>query len=497
MMTATHDQAMNYVYQQMLQRLLGFFSRAERTALQLLIQRLVMSAGGLERIGDYKVLAIQAGSRDSCYTLALLRAAQLSIASRAPATFQLRVATLRLNGTASTALENIHRSCCALFLYDDPRVEVLMVDNREVLPFNHLAPISDAGRESNRLNLLMVGHRRAWDGPLDLWDDGYLATGEFYGQIARWDKGVDALISSDTPRRQKQFLEGLNRAAAKAGLKAPDHHETGYECLFARLDELGSDCYREFYPESSQAAWRPSDRFEACRRTTFIDIHDMLVSNLEDRWPLLTDFLGFQPDELSAQLSDNDYVSLSISAHLRGLQACFVHGGTYERGLGEYLQRALVMMRRKHVPERFCEQAMETFGNPMTMTDQRALAAAQAQKNLGLSEAQLVCLLFAPFADNGAALEHFLRQCHPGMLVALPDLHRAMQGGPAPEQVLQWMVDVSGLPVSLIGTLYRMGPVVRDEGRGLGMESGDVGVQAETMEPDSGAIVAGEWSTGR
>lgn len=497
MMTATHDQAMNYVYQQMLQRLLGFFSRAERTALQLLIQRLVMSAGGLERIGDYKVLSIQTGSRDSCYTLALLRAAQLSIAGRAPATFQLRVATLRLNGTATTALENIHRSCCALFLYDDPRVEVLMVDNREVLPFNHLAPISEAGRESNRLNLLMVGHRRVWDGPLDLWDDGYLATGEFYGQIARWNQGVDALISSDTPRRQKRFLEGLNRAAAKAGLKAPERQGTGYECLFTRLDELGSDCYREFYPGAARAAWRPAEHFEACRRTTFIDIHDMLVSNLEERWPLLTDFLGFQPDELSAQLSDNDYVSLSISAHLRGLQACFVQGRRYEEGIGEYLQRALVMMRRKHVPERFCEQAVETFANPMTMIDQRALAAAEAQKSLGLSEAQLVCLLFAPFVDNGAALEHFLRQCHPGMLVALPDLHRAMQGGPAPEQVLQWMVDVSGLPVRLIGTLYRMGPVGRDEVRALGMESAEEGGQAEVMKPGSETTVAGEWSTGR
>ncbi len=226
-----------------------------------MIQRLVMSAGGMERIGDYKVLAIQSGSRDSCYTLALLRAAQLSIAGRAPATFQLRVATLRSNGAASTALENIHRSCSALFLYDDPRVEVLMVDNREVQPFNHLAPISEAGRESNRLNLLMVGHRRAWDGPLDLWDDGYLATGEFYGQIARWDQGVDALVSSDTPRRQKQFLEGLNRAAVKAGLKASGCHETGYEGLFERLDELGNDCYREFYPESAQAAWRPAEHF--------------------------------------------------------------------------------------------------------------------------------------------------------------------------------------------------------------------------------------------
>ena len=109
-MTHIHDQAMNYVYQQVLQRLRSFFSRAERTALQLLIQRLGVAAGGMDRIGDYKVLAVQCGSRDSCYTLALLRAAQLTIASRAPATFQLRVATLRLNGMSQLALDNIHRS---------------------------------------------------------------------------------------------------------------------------------------------------------------------------------------------------------------------------------------------------------------------------------------------------------------------------------------------------------------------------------------------------
>ncbi len=55
-MSTIHDQAMNYVYQQVLQRLLSFFSRAERTALQLLIQRLMVAAGGAERMGDYKVL---------------------------------------------------------------------------------------------------------------------------------------------------------------------------------------------------------------------------------------------------------------------------------------------------------------------------------------------------------------------------------------------------------------------------------------------------------
>ena len=223
----------------------------------------------------------------------------------------------------------------------------------------------------------------------------------------------------------------------------------------------------------------------------------MLVSNLEERWPLLTEFLGFQPDELAAQLSDNEYVSLSICAHLRGLQSCFVHGRSYETGVAEYLQRALVMMRRKQLPERLCEQAVEAFGNPATFAEQRVMAAAEAQKSLGLSEAQLVCLLFSPFVEKGAALERFLRQCHPGMLVAMPDLHRAMQGNPVPEQVVQWMTDVSGLPVSLIGTLYRMGPVTADEGRADAPEIGGAGLQANAADYDDDTAVADEWSAGR
>ena len=495
-MTSIHDQAMNYVYQQVLQRLLGFFSRAERTALQLLIQRLAVAAGGMERIGDYKVLAIQSGARDNCYTLALLRAAQLTIATRTPATFQLRIASLRLNGTNCAAVENMHRTNSALFVYDDPRVEVLMVDDREVLPFNHQTPISDAGRESSRLNLLLIGHRREWRGGFDLWDDGYLATGEFYGQIARWDGGVDALLISDTPRQQKHFIEGLKRAATKAGLQFSHTGEAGYAGLFALLDELGSDCYQAFYADYGQAPWRPQEHFETCRRTACIDIHDLLVSNPDERWPLLTEFLGFQPDELSAQISDNEFVSPLITAHIRGLHACFVQNRNYESGVAQYLQGALVMMRRKHLPERLCEQAIEVFGNPATLAELRARAAAETQKNLGLSEAQLVCLLFAPFIENGAGLERFLRQCHPGMLVAMPELHKAMQGHPVAEQIMQWMVDVSGLPVSLIGQLYRMEWTPAGGGGASEAIIQRAASHNALGDPDAGITLEDEWSAG-
>ncbi|MGH8389421.1 MAG: hypothetical protein ACRESJ_28745 [Pseudomonas sp.] len=493
-MTNIHEQAMSNVYQQVLARLLSFFSRAERTALQLLIQRLGAAAGGMEQIADLKVLAIQTGTRDSCYTLALLRAAQLTIASRAPATFHLRVATLRLNGTHPMALENINRSYSALFVCDDPRVEVLMADNRKVVPFDPLVPFSRAGRESNRLNMLMLGHRRACGGLLDLWDDGYLATGEFYGQITRWNHGVDVLISSDTPRQQKLFFEGLKRAAAKAGHHSSSHHEPGYAGLFAFIDEMGSNGYQRFYSEPGHQPWRPAEDFETCRRATLVDIHDLMVSNLEERGPLLTDFLGFQADELADQLSDNDYVSLPLSAHLRGLHGCFVQGRTYEEGVGQYLQRALITLRRKRLPERLCEQVFEAFGNPATITLLRTQIAIEAQRNLGLSEAQLVCLLFAPFVDNGAALERFLRRCHPGMMVGLPDLHRAMQGHHVADQIVQWLVDVSGLPLHLVCELYRRESVV-DEGRVPELMGGYAGLEIDALAPHS--PVPGESPAGR
>ncbi len=146
-MSAIHEQAMNYVYQQVLQRLLGYFSRAERTALQLLIQRLIVAAGGIERISSFKVLVAFGGGKDSAYTLAFVRAAQLSIACRAPGTFNLRVANRRHAGMTPAVMDNIDRSYGALFLYDDPRVEMLVFDNQYVQPFEPDLPFSSAGRE--------------------------------------------------------------------------------------------------------------------------------------------------------------------------------------------------------------------------------------------------------------------------------------------------------------------------------------------------------------
>lgn len=131
----------------------------------------------------------------------------------------------------------------------------------------------------------------------ELWDDAYLATAEYYSQIARWNNGVDAMISTETKGSQQHFLEGLNRAMQRVAITGPELASAGFEALFPLLDGLGDDFYRELRADDDRIAWRPEGEFEACRRTSFIDINDMMVGKIEDRWPLLGEFLGYEPDD--------------------------------------------------------------------------------------------------------------------------------------------------------------------------------------------------------
>ncbi|MDY0831108.1 hypothetical protein [Pseudomonas sp. SED1] len=447
-MSAIHEQAMNYVYQQVLQRLVGHFSRTERTSLQLLIQRIVVAAGGMERIGEYKVLVAHGAGAGSSYALTLLRAAQLTLAGRAPRTFQLRVATLRHAGMTQTALDTLHRGYSALFVHDDPRVELLMVENQEVLPFNHLRPASATARDTSRRNMLMVGHLTSGDLRQTLCNDAYLALGDFYQRVSTWDGGVHAMVSGDSPRKQREYLAWLKKAALAAGAAVPARQPMVLSGLFARMDEWSSAYYSDVYGEHYVAV-DASDK-DTDRPLAYIGIADLMEAVEYPSGPLLRQFLAYQPEEFGFHFSHPAYANPLLMAHLRGLQAECLRELSYEEGALGFVQQATLFMRRKQIPEQLIAQAGSQDG--------RALSADYAQALFGLDENQLNCLMFSPFIRHGERLESFLRQCHPGMLVALPELHKALQGKPVAEMLMQWAIDISGLPIDLLQHLYRKRP---------------------------------------
>lgn len=448
-MSAIHEQAMNYVYQQVQQRLVGYFTRAERTALQLLIQRIVVAAGGMEQVGDYKVLVAHGGGEVSSYTLALLRAAQLSIAGRAPKTFQLRVATLRHAGMTQDTLEAIHRGYSRLFFHDDDRVELLMVENEQVLPFNHQRPASSRGCEAHQRNMLMVGHLTSGDVRATLCNDAYLALGDFYQRVTAWNGGVHALVSGDSARKQSQLLAWLKKAARAKSVKTAKGKPTSLGGLFTRMDEWSGDFYRDLYGEHyvPKADVSPG----GYRHLAYIGIADLLEGIDRANSPSLIDFMAYTPDPQGFHFSHPSFANPPLMAHLRGLQAECLRELHYEEGVEEFLGQARNYLRRRQVPEELVNQLLNH--------EERAVSSSHAQQFFGLDENQLVCLLFSPFIHHGERLEGYLRQCHPGMLVALPELHKVLQGKPAAEMLQQWVADASGLPLILLQHLYRKRPM--------------------------------------
>ncbi|MDQ0740468.1 hypothetical protein [Pseudomonas sp. W4I3] len=444
-MSAIHEQAMNYVYQQVLQRLMGHFTRAERTALQLLIQRIVVAAGGMEQVGNYKVLIAHGGGEVSSYTLALLRAAQLSIAGRAPKTFHLRVATLRHAGMTQATLASLNEGYNALFFHDDPRVELLMVENQEVQPFNHQRPASSVGREVSQRNMLMIGHLTSGDVRATLCNDTYLALGDFYQRVSTWNGGVHAMVSGDSARKQSQYLAWLKRSALDAGVMVAPRRPASLNMLFARMEEWSTGCYRDLYGEQYVEAERLGRG--AHRHLAYIGVADLLDEVDVTSAALLTEFLAHKPDPFDFHFSHPDYPNPLLMAHLHGLQAQCLRELSYEEGVQAFVRQARDVMGRRQIPSALID---EMGGN-----DGRVLSTTYAQEFFGLDEGQLTCLLFSPFIHHGERLEGYLRQCHPGMLVGLPELHKALQGKPVADMLQQWLIDTSGLPLPLLQHLYR------------------------------------------
>lgn len=448
-MSAIHEQAMNYVYQQVQQRLIGYFTRAERTALQLLIQRIVVAAGGMEQVGDYKVLVAHGGGEVSSYTLALLRAAQLSIAGRAPRTFQLRVATLRHVGMTQETLDTIHRGYSRLFFHDDDRVELLMVENEQVLPFNYQRPVSMLGREISQRNRLMIGHLTSGDVRAALCNDTYLALGDFYQRVTAWNGGVHAVVSGDSARKQSQLLAWLKKTAQATGATLPTGKPASLTALFTRMDEWSDDFYRDLFGEH----YVPKADVSAGghRHLAYIGIADLFEGIDRASAPLLTEFMAYTQDPLGFHFSHPTFANPGLMAHLRGLQAECLRALDYEEGVEGFFLQAAHYLKRRPIPDALMAQAVSREG--------RALSSNLAQQFFGLDEGQLICLLFSPFIHHGERLEGYLRQCHPGMLVALPELHKVLQGKPAAEMLQQWVADTSGVPLPLLQQLYRKRPV--------------------------------------
>ena len=421
-MTAIHDQAMHYIYQQVLERLLNHMSQAQRASLQLLVQRLLVAAGGPEYIGSFRLQVVQGSDRPSARLLAMVRAAQLSIALRASATFQLRVLVVSLPVAGPATLEGHEQNFSALFLQDDPRVQLQMIEGDQVVPFSCRPSATSERWLPTRNALLMFGHLVDARPEALLGSRLHLELAAAVGFTLQAQASADALVTAIPALQRRRYLAWARRSQRLAGERGPyvTHH-----CLATLAQGLGrlqgavGVAPVNFAEHAPGAAPRDAP-------VRLIAIDDLLPHLLEQQLDAMLGWRFEAPDATCWPLSA--LVDPLASAQLHELHA---------RSLGPQTARSALCL-----------------AGAAGASKQRDLPILQFGKTYGISQTQLVCLLFRPFARQGKNLERFLRSRHADMLVALPYLHRAMQGKPCPDAVKAWLVNTSGLSLGQLRAIY-------------------------------------------
>ena len=419
-MSHIHDQAMHYIYQQVLERLLGHMTQPQRASLQLLIQRLLVTSGGPEYIGSFKLLVVQGADNRSARLLAILRAAQLSIALRAPLTFQLEVRVVGLPATGRALLEQHQRCFDALFMHDDPRVHLQMVTARKVVPFDRQPSVCEPWALA-RDALLLFGHLIDSRPEALLGSRMHLELAAAVGLTCEDQPCADALVTAMPVGKRRRYLAWARRGLRLAG---DTGQLTASLCLASLAERL-----RQLHGLAGLPVGEPEmpghePLAQAPMRLLAID--DLLPQLLDEG----------ELDRMLAQRFEPSQDNRPLAAYLDPLPVA---------QLQELRARCLAPARPR--------EALRLVGQRASGRPQRPQLPRLTQVH-GVDKAQLICMLYGPFAEQGRGLERFLQCRHPDMLVALPYLHRALQGKNCPDAVKNWLVNTSGLSLRHLRVVY-------------------------------------------
>ena len=450
-----HEQAMSFVYQQVLHRLQGFLERTERIALQLLIQRLQVAAGGMERLAQFRVMVVLEGGRECAYTLALLRAAQLSIAGRHPETFILRVAILHQPRLTPRVLERIQAQCDELFLYDDHRVELLSVDDNGVRRLDkHLVGTRKPSARA-RIMMLMSGHLTRGDARGTFFYADLLARAKLFSSAVEWGQPADAIIDRRPPTHLGTYMAWIQRVASQRGHAGQPANRDDLQAS-VRLCSFLDDDYKEVLclPPNDQP-YRP---LADGKNITVLNIFDCLFTDIDMFNSRLLTYLNGSFALNDLDIEEPQVAVVVLAAHLQGLRAACQQNLTYSAGVELYWQQAVTQYPpNERLKGHLIKLLGAAFNTPRRIDKLRLITAQYLDELHGVSEVQLSCFMYSPFINEGQNLELFLRNCYPDKLQFINEYHQMMMDKPLSTPVdVTWLEQISGLPLSSLQVLYRM-----------------------------------------
>ena len=417
------------------------------------------------------VMVAYGGGKDSAYTVAFVRAMQLIMWRVYGTTFRLRVATNRHAGMPRAVLENVDREYRALRLTADPDCELLLIDGDEVSLFDVNTPQREHVIRRNRLDILMTGHRTFADGRPTFCNACNLSVLNSFGLGAAYGGGADLIITGDSKEEQRAYAVWVGRLARRLAPGTRGSKGNGLGGFLSHVDRIAQAYFTDIYGEDAPDTLAERRvTADVPSRLRFFSIYSDTPYHAGDHMELLTGFLGFEFDDLAFSFTESDCGNPALMAHLRGLKCERVFRRSYGEGLTEYVNFALGLMRKKDFPPELIEQMRQRYEGPDAPTRMRRQASRYALEVFGLTDEQLICMAYSPFAGQGAGLEEFLVREHPGLAGQAAQVRALLAGSSGGTPALAAELSrISGLELRQLRVLYSS-PVKQLDGAGAGVE---------------------------
>ncbi|BAZ52763.1 hypothetical protein NIES4103_54280 [Nostoc sp. NIES-4103] len=459
--STVNNQQLSFLRNQVFFELSQFFSLAQLEGVKNCATKLKEVLPIQSHLQQNKVLVAYGGGKDSSYMLTFVRMVQLFLFKKNGETFQIRVATNRHGGMPNSVMENIHRVYCALQLYDDPDVELLLIDGNKVSSFDPRLPLPHTVIEQNRQDILMTGHRTQAASRPTFCNACNISMVNSFGVASCYQGGVDVIITGDSRKEQRAYMLWVNRLAQKLNPNLLPHGH-GFRNFLKTLDIISQSYFSEIYGEKA------NDQIEAHKivadelalEPLFFSIYNYTEYAVGDHWELLTKYLGFEFDELAFSFSESDCANPALMAHLRGLKCQHVYGRTYVEGIEEYVKFAICLMRQKHFPDFLIDQISQRYSNEEAIKLMRQKINAFALESFGITEEQLICMVYAPFSEKGRNLETYLIREQPHLLPDINKIHKLLERKTESEisqqanDIASALHDITGLNLAQLITCY-------------------------------------------
>jgi hypothetical protein len=392
--------------------------------------------------------------------LAYVRLLQLLIFERHGTTFQIRVATNRHIGMPPAVMANITRVYKALDIYHDLGVQPFLIQGEEVwsLSATIIPPIPRELMMKNRLDILVTGHQCGGDARPTFCNACNLSMISSFGRALSIGD-VDIVITGDSIREQRAYIAWLRQIARNFGIPVPK--SGGFLSFLQLSDAVAKHYFSQIYGDSSEAQEIAQARRifvpALTKDPVFFSIFQDTDYAAGDHWELLTKFLQFEFDDLAFSFTESDCSNPALMAHMRGLRAEHLHEEPYATGIREYVEYALGLMTQKDFPPQLIEMMRNRYKDSESIMRMRHQVDQYTQATAGISEQQLVCMLYSPFLQEGSRLKYYLQREHPDLLPHLPEIHQRLST-PAVgyDQISSALWEISGLGIWWLQRLYKM-----------------------------------------